>query len=171
IDMKLKLSFDPALTLIEVQDTGILPGNEHSNTLGNPYILVWNNDTTANDDLYVDGVIVNLVFQISESAEAGEYYVNISYDNSQEEILDYDLNTVEFAVVNGTVATNIGILGDANGDGEFTFNDVTVLYFYLLNGNVTEITPKSLTNADLNHDGVVSVSDITLMYNRLLGGK
>lgn len=171
IDMKLKLSFDPALTLIEVQDTGILPGKEHSNTLGNPYILVWNNDITANDDLYVDGVIVNLVFQISENAEAGEYYVNISYDNSQEEILDYNLNTVEFAVVNGTVATNIGILGDANGDGEFTFNDVTVLYFYLLNGNVTEITPKSLTNADLNHDGVVSVSDITLMYNRLLGGK
>ena len=119
----------------------------------------------------MDGVIVNLVFQISESAEAGEYYVNISYDNSQEEILDYNLNTVEFAVVNGTVATNIGILGDADGDGKFTFNDVTVLYFYLLNGNVTEITPKSLTNADLNHDGVVSVSDITLMYNRLLGGK
>ncbi|MBR5718803.1 MAG: leucine-rich repeat domain-containing protein [Clostridia bacterium] len=62
------------------------------------------------------------------------------------------------------------IPGDADGDGELTFNDVTVLYYYLLNGDMTGMTPESLASADLNNDGVVSVSDITLMFNLLLGG-
>ena len=62
------------------------------------------------------------------------------------------------------------IPGDADGDGELTFNDVTVLYYYLLNGDMTGMTPESLAGADLNNDGVISVSDITLMFNLLLGG-
>ena len=62
------------------------------------------------------------------------------------------------------------IPGDADGDGELTFNDVTALYYYLLNGDMTGMTPESLASADLNNDGVVSVSDITLMFNLLLGG-
>ena len=60
--------------------------------------------------------------------------------------------------------------GDADGDGELTFNDVTALYYYLLNGDMTGMTPESLAGADLNNDGVISVSDITLMFNLLLGG-
>ena len=62
------------------------------------------------------------------------------------------------------------IPGDVDGDGELTFNDVTVLYYYLLNGDMTGMTLENLASGDLNNDGVISVSDITLMYNLLLGG-
>ena len=103
INMKLHLEFDPRLTLIAVNDTGLIPGKEHSPTLGNPYLLVWNNDTTASDNLLANGVIVNLVFQLPDGAEAGEYYVNVSYDNDQEEILDFNFDTVDFAVTNGSI--------------------------------------------------------------------
>lgn len=59
------------------------------------------------------------------------------------------------------------ILGDVNGDGKVTINDVTALINYLLSGDATGI---NLTAANCNQDSVVNISDVTTLINYLLSG-
>ena len=58
------------------------------------------------------------------------------------------------------------ILGDVNGDGIVSINDVTALINYLMNqtGNINMLA------ADLNEDGSVSIQDVTLLINKLMSG-
>lgn len=56
--------------------------------------------------------------------------------------------------------------GDVNGDGEVTSADVTALYNYLLNDDMTYIDTD-----DVNGDGEITSADITFIYNILLGSK
>lgn len=53
--------------------------------------------------------------------------------------------------------------GDVNGDGSVTSADVTVLYNYLLNSDMTGIV-----NGDVNGDGSITSADVTVVYNILL---
>lgn len=54
--------------------------------------------------------------------------------------------------------------GDVNGDGAVTAADITALYSYLLNYDVT-----NLINGDQNNDGNITAGDVTAVYNILLG--
>ncbi len=54
--------------------------------------------------------------------------------------------------------------GDVNGDGNVTATDITEIYNYLLNGDITYIS-----TVDINCDGVVTSADITAIYDILLG--
>ena len=56
--------------------------------------------------------------------------------------------------------------GDVNGDGNVTAADITVLYNFLLNGDVSD-----LVNGDQNHDGTITSNDVTSVYNILLGNQ
>ena len=56
------------------------------------------------------------------------------------------------------------IPGDVNGDGEVTASDVTALYTFLLNNDLS-----ALVNGDVNGDGNITASDVTAVYNILLG--
>jgi M6 family metalloprotease-like protein len=56
--------------------------------------------------------------------------------------------------------------GDVNGDGNVTAADITVLYNFLLNGDVSD-----LVNGDQNHDGIITSNDVTSVYNILLGNQ
>ena len=53
--------------------------------------------------------------------------------------------------------------GDVNGDGSVTSADVTVLYNYLLNSDMSGII-----NGDVNGDGSITSADVTVIYNILL---
>ena len=57
-----------------------------------------------------------------------------------------------------------GILGDVNCDGSVNAADVTALYNYILNGDVTY-----LATSDVNGDGAVNAGDVTAVYNIILG--
>ena len=59
---------------------------------------------------------------------------------------------------------DVAFKGDVNGDGVITSSDVTVLYDFLLNNDVS-----NLVNADVNGDGNITSVDITIIYNILLG--
>ncbi|MBR5118452.1 MAG: phosphodiester glycosidase family protein [Muribaculaceae bacterium] len=63
---------------------------------------------------------------------------------------------------NAPVST--AIFGDVNCDGTVTASDITELYNYLLNGDITYID-----TADVNGDGAVTSADITTVYDILLG--
>ena len=54
--------------------------------------------------------------------------------------------------------------GDVNGDGAVTAADITALYSFLLNYDVT-----NLINGDQNNDGNITAGDVTAVYNILLG--
>ena len=59
---------------------------------------------------------------------------------------------------------DIAIVGDVDGDGAVSASDVTALYNYLLNGDMTH-----LDTSDVDGDGAVNAADITAIYNILLG--
>ena len=54
---------------------------------------------------------------------------------------------------------------DVNGDGMITATDVTAIYNYLLNGDMTYYA-----TCDVDGDGVVTATDVTVIYDVLLNG-
>ncbi|MBP5687840.1 MAG: hypothetical protein J6X22_04265 [Muribaculaceae bacterium] len=56
------------------------------------------------------------------------------------------------------------VYGDVNCDGNVTASDITELYNYLLNGDMTYFN-----TLDVNNDGNVTAADITAVYDILLG--
>ena len=56
------------------------------------------------------------------------------------------------------------VLGDVSGEGDVNGYDLTLLYNYLLNNDVTNIK-----YGDQNGDGEITISDITVVFNVLLG--
>ena len=59
---------------------------------------------------------------------------------------------------------DVAVAGDVNGDGSLSASDITALYNYLLNGDMT-----FYETSDVNNDGAITSADITAIYNILLG--
>ncbi|MBO4723117.1 MAG: hypothetical protein J5629_09355, partial [Muribaculaceae bacterium] len=68
------------------------------------------------------------------------------------------------AIVACNLAVVAAVKGDVNGDGYVTASDITELYNYLLNNDMTYYN-----TADVNGDGNITASDITFIYDILLG--
>ena len=68
------------------------------------------------------------------------------------------------SIIACNVAVYANVDGDVDGDGAVTAADVTALYDYFLNADMT-----NYSNCDVNHDGDVTSADITYVYNILLG--
>lgn len=117
VSMILSITYDEsALKLISVKDKGVFGTAVHGNNLAkSPYILCWANDT-ATQNYTVNGTLVTLSFQVKESAANGVYPISVSYDNSQFDIFDVDLNTVDFFAIDGSVTVS----GATGGTGEQT---------------------------------------------------
>lgn len=64
------------------------------------------------------------------------------------------------------IIANAGLTGDVNGDGSINAADVTALYGYILNGDVTY-----LATSDVNGDGSVNAADVTAVYNIIINGE
>lgn len=158
ISMLLKVNYDNTyLTLTEVKDAGVLGEQVHSdNILKNPYTLSWANDT-AEENYTANGKIVTLTFAIADDAPVGKYPVDISYDNENYDILNYDLEAVDFAVSNGVIEVIDYICGDVNDDGKVNSMDRIHLARHLSDWDGFEnINEKA---ADINEDGKVNSMD------------
>ena len=99
ISMMLHLSYDDALTLVNIGDTGLFPGRVHGNVTD---VLFWDNGT-ASENFVGNGVIATLTFTLSEEAQPGEYHIYLSYNNADDDIINIDFEPVEFAIQNGAV--------------------------------------------------------------------
>lgn len=64
---------------------------------------------------------------------------------------------------NFLVTSASGLFGDVNQDGSVTSADITALYNYLLNNDMT-----FYDTSDVNGDGSVTSADITAVYNALI---
>lgn len=60
-----------------------------------------------------------------------------------------------------------GMLGDLDGNGRVSIDDLTTLIGYLLSGDATGL---DLANADCYQDGRISIDDVTALINYLLSG-
>ena len=102
ISMTLDVAFDPALTLLRVEDTGLLPGTVPCTVMQNPFTLVWTNDS-ASENFYVNGTLTYFVFKVADNAEPGVYNITVTYNLDEYDIYDCNAEPVEFAVQNGAV--------------------------------------------------------------------
>lgn len=62
------------------------------------------------------------------------------------------------------MAQGRAVYGDVDGDGDVTISDVTALYNYILNDDMT-----FFSTSDVDGDGSVTSADVTVVYNILLG--
>lgn len=101
--MRLNVGYDSnALTLVGVADFGKLGRQLHADNYGqNPYTLCWNNSLTA--DYTADGNVVTLKFKINDNAPEGDYPITVSYDNTNDDIFNANLEPVEFSITDGKV--------------------------------------------------------------------
>ena len=167
ISMSLTLEFDDtALKLVEVVDGGILGNNNSSPQLGNPYLLVWDNDT-APQNFTEDGVLVTLKFEVLETAEIGIYPVTISYDYDNYDIYNYDVEKVEFGIKNGGAEVIDYILGDVNGDNLVNNLDRLSLARYLARWAEYPESILNMKAADVNCDGIVNNLDRLILSRHL----
>ena len=67
------------------------------------------------------------------------------------------------AVCGGAMAQSPVVIGDVDGDGECTINDVTALYNYLLFDDSS-----AMVAGDQDGDGYITVGDVTWVYNVML---
>ena len=101
------------------------------------------------DEDYDDYVPVDGFTIYGDRFSAAHYYANY--------------NDFIFIPLNGAA-----VIGDADGDGEVTIQDVTEIQHCLsyMNANVTDLT---LMNADVDGNGEIEITDITLIQRYLAG--
>ena len=161
--MLLKVSYDTTkLQLVSVEDCGNLGSAYHSNSLNSPFTLSWANDTATTNYTH-NGDIAVLTFKIKDGAALGSTPITITYDYDNYDIIDKDMNPVEFNVVSGSVNVIDVIIGDVNNDGKVNQLDRVVLTRYL--ANWTEYPEGSINKvaADVNCDGKVNTLDRVIL--------
>ena len=163
----LNIAYDESvLTLVEVKDTGLISGGMHSSALTSPYQLSWLNGTLTKD-ITDDGVIANLVFKVADNAELGDYSIRLSYDYDNYDIINVDMEPVQFHITSSVVAVSDFMYGDVNNDGRVNLLDSTILARYLAKWpDYTEDT-LNLQAADVNADGRVNLLDSTILARHL----
>jgi len=93
------------LELTGAVNGSVLPNLQKSQTYDTyPYYLGWE-ASEAEDNITENGILATLTFKIKDGCAAGsEAEVSISYD--PEDVYDFDVDNVEFAVVNGGVTVD-----------------------------------------------------------------
>ena len=164
VSATLQIDFDDSvLTLVEVQDKGVLGSATHKPEKLNPYILRWANNTVS-QDYTVNGAVVTLVFEIKEGAEEGTYPISVSYDYNNYDIMNWQMDKVQFAVVNGSVTVVDVVPGDVNGDGNVDNRDAMILDRYLAKWDGYTVDTVA---ADVNCDGSVNNLDSMILARYL----
>jgi len=83
------------------------------------------------------------------------YYVNGTVSNWS--------NSKEVVTLEGS---GVAVLGDIDGDGTVSINDVAIFIGKLLNGEAASL---DLQVADCDNDGSVTINDVSILINMLLG--
>ncbi len=161
---KLKLEYDPALTLEKIETGDALAGltfTEPDKLSENPLSLVWEGEKADTSC----GTLLTLTFSAPEKTKVGQYAVTFSYEPG--EVSDPEGNNVALSIENGTITVQHLLVGDVNDDGVIGAKDVTTLRRYLAGGYDIVI---SETIADVNGDETINAKDLTILRRYLAGG-
>ena len=134
-----------------------------SNILENGALRVLASSTGGYTISGTDGEIVQIVVNISDDMEEGDYPIILR------EIALSDKNSqgYETAYVKSTLTLSAYTLGDVNGDGKINVVDFTAIANYILGKSPVGFIEKA---ADLGGDGKVNVVDLTAVANIILYG-
>lgn len=131
VSMLLNVNYDTTkLQLVSVDDKGKLGASFHSDSYKNPYTLNWVNDT-ATENITYNGNVVVLTFNVLKDAALGETPVTVTYDYDDYGIIDKDLNSIRFEVVDCVVEIVDMIVGDVNADAKVNQLDRVILTRHL----------------------------------------
>ena len=137
-------------------NTGSFPGTWEAESLKGATWVSNAGDISAND------TILTLSFAVLDTAEAGDAAVEILLG----EILNEDLEDIQFVSVPGAITVVPHLPGDINGDGEVNNKDVTRLIRYLKYHDV-QVVQAAL---DVNGDGEHSNKDVTRLIRYIKYG-
>ncbi|MBQ9805139.1 MAG: hypothetical protein IJW49_01325 [Clostridia bacterium] len=162
--MYLTLLFDSnVLELISVEDEGLLNDSAFGQKLTSPYVFSWD-DSTANSSNNANGKVVTFTFKVKSTAPIGATTLSITYDEG--DIIDFDLQPVDFATVDGIINVIEYVPGDVNLDGEVNAIDVAVLRRYL--AGWPEYQEICSEVADVNKDDQINAIDVALIRRYLV---
>lgn len=163
VSMYLNLIYDTdVLELLSVEDEGLLKGKTFGQTLTSPYAITWD-DSTAAENNKANGKIVTFTFKVKDDAELGTTTVSIAYNAG--DIIDFDLQNVEFATVDGIITIVDYTPGDVNMDREVNAVDVAFVRRHLAGWEDYKVI--STEAADVNKDGMVNATDVALLRRYL----
>lgn len=167
VSATLQVDYDTtALTLVEVQDKGLLGSATHKPELVSPYTLRWANNTVT-QNFTTNGAVVVLIFEIAENAAQEVYPITVTYDYDNYDIIDWQMNKVKFTVVNGSVEVIDVMLGDVNNDGSVDNRDSMILDRYLAKWDGYTTENVNVVAADVNCDGAVNNIDSMILARYL----
>ena len=126
----------------------------------------WNDNWTTFNDIYRYGptatttIATGTTYSTAKRSNNNSYYFvgdgsDYRYTFNADE-LTFSLEVVEYQPE--------VMIGDVNGDGRVSINDVTTLIDYLLGG----VSSINVDNADANHDNHISIGDVTTIIDMLL---
>lgn len=171
VSLKLAVTYDATvLELVEAAAGDFVVAEQEDITIGspsfgpvenNPFTINWM-DALATENNTKSGVIANLTFKVKEGAAEGDTSISLSYNPN--DVFDWTMNNVEFAMKSGTVTVAAGNEpGDVNGDGKINLKDLGVLQQYLNKWEV-EI---DLDAAEVTGDDKVNLKDLGVLQQYL----
>lgn len=169
VSVQLTVTYDEqAMELIGLEDGGILGATLHSDEYANGYKMSWGNDT-ANKNLTDNGTIATLVFKLKPNVSDGEYQVSLSYNYSNFDIMDVNMNCVAFEVQDGYISVTSSLIGDVNGDGKVLPNDRVILARTLAGWSDYPMDAIDQIAADVDGNGKVNQRDRMILSRYLAG--
>ena len=163
--LSLRISYsEEDIELISVNDAGLFENNISNGIIGsNPFVISWfANNSTNNSN---SGTLAVLKFRLKDGAQNSVIAVDYDEDN----VFTSDFDNVFFNTINANVEiignTPSNILGDADGDGEITILDATVIQRYLAAYTVKN-PEHTVKCSDVNGDGL-DIIDATLIQRYL----
>ena len=159
VSFKLKVGYNTeVLELVSIEE-GDFADTTFGAVTNNPISVLW--EDVLSDNNTTNGTVALLTFKVKDTAKACDTEITITYD--PEDVYDYDMNNVDFAVENGTITVIEYISGDVNGDGNVNNKDYGILRQYLNNWEVN-IDERA---ADVNRDGKVNNKDLGILRRYL----
>ncbi|MBQ9585929.1 MAG: hypothetical protein IJR20_08045 [Muribaculaceae bacterium] len=122
---------------------------------GNDWIWLGGIDEYGGGYFLINNGLLNTPLQLVDGS-------NFRMENGGKFTFRLNVNDMTLTVI----PDNTGVSGDVNGDGEVTSFDITLLYNYILSGDMTDIV-----NGDQDGDGAITTHDVTFVYEILLAGK
>lgn len=173
----LKMVFDSTLLLIEGVNISQarIEGWEEINPVVDPGRLFffahpdwWNTPNSVSSIKPGNGTLLNINFQIQNSAPAGTFIpITFQTDPASGHYNAYTdttgLTFVQPPTISGWIYTDV-ISGDANSDGILDVGDLVYLINYLYRSG---IPPSPVSLGDYNNDAEVNISDVVALINYL----
>ena len=159
VSLKLKVGYDAdVLELVSIEEADFADAS-FGDITKNPTTILW--EDVLSDNNTTDGAVALLTFKVKDTAVAGTTEITITYD--PEDVYNYGLQNVDFAVENGTINIIEYIPGDVNGDDDVNNKDLGILRRFL---NEWEVEIDELAS-DVNRDGKVNNKDLGILRRYL----